>query len=134
MSFNTPWPRVYPGLSKCPPAEVRRLTIEMPTEDATTIMSVALNNAIFSLICQTALRNAAQHIRKHELKYADSESFVNFICNGTHSGDVETTAEHDESGRTTSIRKGTAKSSHQSAGARKEVTGGKRKGKDDGEG
>jgi hypothetical protein len=122
MSYATPWPRVYPGLPLLAVKnEVKRLTIELPMSDANAIMAVACNPAIFSLICQTALKETVTYINQHGLTYEQSTALVNFVCKRPVSGTHQTPGTSDESGRTEGIHDGAKDASEVATGVRKKV-------------
>ena len=131
MAFNTPWPRVYTGLDEKSSTEVRRLTINLPVEDANDILSVALNTAIFSLICQTALKSAATYARKHKLTYNDAQQFVDWIRAGqpgpelpgsTNRSSPETSAAHPIPGGVKKVQRRTPRVGNVPTSPREETT------------
>jgi len=127
MSYATPWPRVYPDLPDLARNNaVKRLTIELPLSDANAIMAVACNPAIFSLICQTALKDAVTYINQHGLTYEQSTSLINHVCKRSVGGTDKATIAPNVTGRTEGVHVGVANPSEVTAGARKKVKGGSR--------
>lgn len=107
MSYATPWSRVYPDLPTLAKRDlVKRLTIELPKADADEIMSVACNAAIFSLVCQTALKSAADFIRTNNITYANSTRLIDHICQRTVGGVDQTAAAPHVPGRVEGIHDG----------------------------
>ena len=122
MAFKTPWLPVYPDLTTLERAgKVTRLTINLPTDDAKTIMSVAVNPSIFSLICQTALKAAADHVRTNSLSYTDSSRFVERICKRAIGCVVEETASSDVTSRASSVHPGVTNPAKESASSGSEA-------------
>lgn len=129
MSYNTPWPRVYPGLSKLPRNEVRRLTIELPEEDARIILAVSVNSAIFSLIAQTAFQKYVKLIKSNGFTYTDAETLTQHIlCDGANSGTNPSTPGITHPGGVTGVHEGVKDPSDISASTGKEVAAGGRDG------
>jgi hypothetical protein len=106
MSYSVPWPRVYPGVSKLPQGEVKRLTIEMPINEADRIMSVAINPAIFSLICQSALHSTFNFIETRGLTYADSPTLIDFIRERADTGTPKASSPLDGTGGSEGVHPG----------------------------
>ena len=125
MSYKHPWQPPYPGISTAPIEERRRLTIDIPKSDADSILSVCLTPAIFSLICQTAIKHTAEHARSCAYTYANSVALVDFICKRTHPQPYQQADGHDDTGGTPSVRPRNAPTSEQPAVARKKVKRGK---------
>ena len=138
MSYKVPWQQPYPNISTAEKENVRRLTIELPQDDAGAIMSVAVNPAIFSLICQSALKQTAAYVRSNSLKYTDSERFIQWICQRTFSSPVEDSVGQNGPGGVEETRRGVENARTESAVVGKEVegkgkgTGGRRRGGIDG--
>ena len=125
MSFNTPWPRVYPGISKLPRDEMRRLTIEIPAEDANVLMSVAVNPAIFSLICQASIKFFTDHARSNAFTYANADDLVAYICERTNHRAVTSSPSHPLPGGSKSVHAGTSHPSNLPTSVGEEVTSGR---------
>lgn len=107
VSYTTPWPQPYPGISsgKIPK---RRMTVEAGEDDCNLIASIAINPAIFSFICQQAIKDAAQYARQHNLKYTDDKQFFEYIRQRTSCGIVEEATGPDDTGRGEGVRSGVA--------------------------
>lgn len=98
MAFKTPWPPVYPGISSLPDKDVARITVNFSESHRRAIMSVALNPAIFSLICQKALAETAETIIKHDLDYGNSTELIQWICKRTFAPAFNQTNASDDTG------------------------------------
>jgi hypothetical protein len=103
MAYRTPWPSVYPGLSKLPEREIHHLTIDTLRDDTNCIASVAPSMGIFSLICQKALKDTAKYIKDNKLTYVDSEQLIKWICERTFTGPSQNPASSNDAGPEASV-------------------------------
>lgn len=87
-------------------------------------MSVAVNSAIFSLICQTALKATADYARTNALTYAESQRLIDFICERTNPRPPETSVAHPSPGRVEGVHTRTTVSRDVATSTRSEVEGG----------
>jgi len=124
MSYTTPWPRVYPKISGLPANQLKRLTVELPVGDSQAILSVACNPAVFSLICQTALKQTADYVRSNKLTYENNKQLIDYICGRPDLGAFrEVPALHD-SGRTEGVLDGVENVAEVTAGVGKKTPSG----------
>tara|TARA_R110000868_G_scaffold382930_1_gene649613 strand:- start:243 stop:659 length:417 start_codon:yes stop_codon:yes gene_type:complete len=125
MSFNVPWVRPYPDLAKLPPSDIRRLTVEVPKTDSDTIISVTLNPAVLTSICQYAIKHTAAAISAHGLAYADAPEFYEYLRQRSYSEFVKETLAQDVRGGTPGVLKRGADVGDKPAGTGKEAKAGR---------
>lgn len=125
MAHNVPWTKPYPGISKLPSDEIKRITVEMPMADAHVILALTMSPFLLPTLCQYAIKLTAAEIRKHKLVYPDdSRAFLNYICQRTFSSFAKDTGAHAIAGTVEGEGDGTASPVTESTGAGKEITRG----------
>jgi len=102
--FKPPWQQPYPSLSKLPPKEVQRITVELLRADGLAVCSIIPTPGILSLIAQHAIKATAEYVRRHNLTYADAEDVIHWICKRTFSEPSQKATAHDVTGRGALIR------------------------------
>lgn len=129
MAFKNPWVHPYPKLSMAPADTIRRLTVELPKDDADMVLSVALTPNILHAICQYAIKKTAQEIRDKQITYAHQRAFFKHICERTYSEFTKETGESNVTGGTAAVHNGVAQSKDTAAGTGTEVAKGGRGGR-----
>lgn len=124
MSYTTPWPRVYNKISGLPANQLKRLTVELPIADAQAIISVACNPAVYSLICQTALKQTAEYVRNNKLTYENNKQLIDYICGRPDLGAFREVSTLHDAGRTESVLDGAENAAEVTASVGKKVTSG----------
>lgn len=127
MSYKTPWPAPYPGVSKLAPTERTRLTVEIPRVDANDIIAVALVSSILTAICQYAIKQTVKEIRKNNITYAHQRAFFEYVCQRSYSEFTEKTSAPDDTERVEGVRVRAEELADVSAGIGEKVTEGSRR-------
>ena len=120
--YRTPWPSTYPGLTTMPPSKVHRLSIDVLRSDSACIASVATSQGIFSLICQLAIKQTAEYIRKHGLTYEQSDELVQYVCKRTFTSPSESTIASDDRRPEKAVRGGIENTREESTNTREKTT------------
>ena len=127
MSHSVPWTRPYPGLSKLPPTQIKRITVELPMDDAHAILAVTMSPFLLPALCQHAVKLTAQEIRDLSVSYPhDSAEYLQHIFNRTYSQFARKTSGQDDVGGTPGARAGAATNGGKSAESVEETSGRKR--------
>lgn len=126
MSYKHPWPHPYPGLTKLPPSDVKRLTVEVPLSDFNTCVTVALDQRILISIAQYAIKTTAEEIRKSNLTHADQRAFIDHICKRAFEKFVKEACQRNDGGGVTGVHNGVEEPSHSATELGKKVTEGGR--------
>jgi hypothetical protein len=128
MAYRTPYPAVYPNLSKTPPRDIHRVGVDVLRKDTQIIGSVAPAMGVLSLIVQSAIRETAQYILENKLTYEQSEQLIQWICQRSASRATEKAGTPDDRRREESVLRGAedaGKESAKSGEGTEKVSGGK---------
>lgn len=108
MSHSVPWTRPYPGISKLPPTQIKRITVELPMDDAHVILALTMSPFLLPALCQHAVKLTAKEIRELSLTYpTDSTEYLKHIFNRAYHQYHRKAAGQDDTGRVEGTRPGT---------------------------
>lgn len=80
MPSRPSWKPIYPGKNHLDPDTWNKIGSVVPRRDWQLINSITGQSGTISFIIDHAIAATASAIRKHKLSYADSEEFIEWLC------------------------------------------------------